>query len=206
MLFTVGCLFCVAVQLMIIIFNLAVISVFDCLVRVCKSRNKHIDYRIQLFIPVGSLGILATLFGPLLKVLNTWHKFFPLGDFFQNIDILFGQRRKKCVNQVALHVFLFLKFFQSFSNFISWLWRILNFKSVGAGYENPLFPAHFVERHFGIILLADFLFRIWRKDAGFEQSLSLVTCGKSCFFIFTWPCTTQVKMRSSHFILMHCPV
>ena len=31
-LFTAGCLFCVAVQLMVIIFNLAVISVFDCFV------------------------------------------------------------------------------------------------------------------------------------------------------------------------------
>jgi len=95
LLFTVGCLFCVAVQLMVIIFNLAVISVFHCLIRFCKGWNKHIYYRVQLFIPVGSLSILASLFGPFLKVLNTRHEFIPLGDFFKHINVLFGQCRKE---------------------------------------------------------------------------------------------------------------
>lgn len=89
-LFTVDCLFCVSVQRIVILLNLAVISVFDCFVRVCKGCSKQINYQIQLFIPVGSLGILASFFSPFLEILNTWHEFFPLGDFFKHIDVLFG--------------------------------------------------------------------------------------------------------------------
>lgn len=73
---------------------------------------------IWLFIPVGSLGILASFFSPFLEILNTWHEFFPLGDFFKHIDVLFGQRRKESINTITLQVVFFLKFLQSFSDFI----------------------------------------------------------------------------------------
>lgn len=36
-LFAIHCLFCVAVQLVVILLNLAVVSVFDCLIRFCKG-------------------------------------------------------------------------------------------------------------------------------------------------------------------------
>ena len=166
-LFAIHCLFCVSVQRMVILLNLTVISVFDCLIWICKSSNKQIDYRIQLAITISVLGITASLFGPFLKVLNTRHKFFPLGDFFKDIDVLFGQRRKESVNPITLQVFLFLKFLQNLSDFIPWFWSVFNFKAMWTGYENPLFPAHLVKCHFGIILLADFLYGIWRQDAGF---------------------------------------
>lgn len=69
---------------------------------------------IWLFIPVGSLDILASFFSPFLEILNTWHEFFPLGDFFKHTDVLFGQRRKESINTITLQVFFFLKFLQSF--------------------------------------------------------------------------------------------
>jgi 2,3-bisphosphoglycerate-independent phosphoglycerate mutase len=75
---------------------------------VIKGGNKHIDYWIQLSITISVLSIPASLFCPFLEVLNTRHEFFPLGDFFKHIDVLFGQRRKKCVNPITLQVFLFL--------------------------------------------------------------------------------------------------
>ena len=63
------------------------------------------------------------------------------------------------------------------------------------GNENPLFPAHFVEGYFKIILFADFFFGIWRNDTGFEKGLGMVGRCTSGFFVRTRPCTTQVKMR-----------
>ena len=129
-LFTVGCLLRVPVQLIVIIFNLAVISIFDCLVRVCESSNKQIDYRIQLSITISILSIAASLLGPLLKVLNARHEFIPLGNLLKDIDVLFSQCRKKCINPITLQVLFFLKFLKSLSDFISWLWRILNFRAV----------------------------------------------------------------------------
>lgn len=124
------------------------------------SSNKQIDYQIQLSITISVLSIAASLLGPFLKVLNARHKFIPLGDFLQNDNVLFSQCRKKCVNPISLQVFFLLKFLQRFSDFIPWFGFVFDFKAVRAGYENPLFPAHFVERHFRIILFADFLLGI----------------------------------------------
>ena len=129
-LFAIHCLFCVPVQLMVILLNLAVISIFDCLVRVCKSCKKQIDYRIQLSITISVLSIEASLLGPFLKVLNTRHEFIPLGNLFKDIDVLFSQCRKESINTIPLQVLFFLKFLQSFPTFFPWLWCVFDFKSM----------------------------------------------------------------------------